>query len=76
MNFWVGTLTRRGIPLLVVQFEHLKEDTIFELQRMTQFLGVSLEDNELRKLGRGFAVQAETRHAKHFNSFCSEVNFY
>ena len=71
MNFWVGTLTRRGIPLLVVQFEHLKEDTIFELQRMTQFLGVSLEDNELRKrLGRGFEqYKRKHRHGDNFQHF-------
>ena len=74
MNFWVGTLTRRGVPLLVVQFEQLREDTITELGRMTEFLGMNLEDNELRKrLGRGYdRFKRKHRHGENFQHFTAD----
>ena len=58
----------------MVQFEQLREDTITELGRMTEFLGLSLEDDELRKrLGRGFdQFKRKHRHREDIQHFTAD----
>ena len=71
VHFWVCQWTQQGKPLLIVRFESLRRDYQKEIKRMLKFLGVEVQEEELRRRLKGGFDRYRRHHHDTFSHFTS-----